>query len=308
MATMKVRNRILLKRFSLFILCIFFMFAFVAMIIPDKSGAIITGSYVGQVYMDLNWCAYLGSGSGNIADSLISDLDGEILHVSDTPKQWIMSSYGGEEDLLSIPLHDNITEVYDVQIVLISDSTPSVLNAGHFSFCTDHPGGWDPANPWDTGVWTNSTEYTDYNVGNDEVYWNVFAERNWTLNMTISNEQTGNTSAYLGFRIIWTFNATAVVQDFDYLGFNFAYKYDKEYVPEGADYENNADLYGLIWLLVIFAPGVVLSQYFGSIGFTIGISLMLVAILTEYTSFLPVTLMGFVTIGVYYYKGRNEDV
>lgn len=310
---MKVRTKKRISRLSRITFSIFFMIAITSMLIPVCTQAIIRQTSANYNYMDLNTVSPIYVNT-NIADSEISAVDDENLAVSDSVrKQWILASYGLENDYWSSSLAtawESATEITSVSISLRADSTsPTAFNEpGHFAWCENYSlTGWDFADPWaGSTTWTNSTEYDDYNVqtglpGVDKfhLWYDITELRNWSIGILNSS------SSWQSLRVYWITNASPTAQVWDYLGFSFSFLYDTPYDPPTNE-TVVGQLHGAIWLLVIFLPGMLLGQVIPQIGFLVGISIMLIAMLSAYGSFIPITLMGLVCVGVYVYRGESN--
>lgn len=71
----------------------------------------------------------------------------------------------------------------------------------------------------------------------------------------------------------------------------------------GVMLDSETNFTGLLWLLIFFFVPIAITQAIPKIGFLVGAILMLVIIGFAFASFAPYMLIGFISIGVYIYKG-----
>jgi len=196
------------------------------------------------------------------------------------------------------------------------------VNPGHFSVCWDFPTeAYTLENPQDKGNWTISgdTTYYDgsgwplnYDYGDIIRYDNLFTWKLWDyeegVGVGIHNFSVNDVISEYSLRVMWNFTDGPIESYFDYLGLQYVFFVNTAeppvenpdfYVPEVTFATN---IYALIWMLIIFFPALAIGEFVPKIGFAIGMVLMLIIIGSTQSGFMPVTILGIITIAIMMYK------
>jgi len=244
----------------------------------------------------------------------------------ETPKEYMICTHSfmcndeeteepsdGSTGAWPIPDVDNITITY-VELTLSSVLNDAhVWHDGHFAFTTDYQynTSWTYTNTnvaeasW--GTLTNSSTFTAFNYpswglgGPDPAHgvkWRILELRNWTYDMIFNTDE---------FRVYWVTTVDSTIQKFDYVGVSVRWTDNIYHIPPEnfPDMGFTANIDAAIWVIIVFLPGLVMNQIMPRIGVLIGTSFMLIAVSTMHLSFLPITVIGLASIGVYLYKGER---
>lgn len=143
------------------------------------------------------------------------------------------------------------------------------------------------------GIWRNSTlfPHIDWGTGNMvRNIWDITDLYDWNLSLVESPD----------LRIMWTTcrNRTLFI---DYLGIQFEY-YDVARDSDLPIVTEEIQMKSLIWLLVVFAPAIIMQPVAPKIGFIAGMALMLGVLGLSNPDFFPMSLIGFVGVAVLAYK------
>lgn len=320
MAMMKKETKKLFKRFSVVYVSFLLIIGCFIVLIPEKSGAIWHEFSINYPVGGVIACPTNININTNQASANLQKDDGAYDTYEATPTEgYLFGTFGYffnddpfykpgfVEDQWPIPDTDNIT-ITEVRVTLVSRPTAAHdFEKGHFTFTTeyDYNESWTHANTWlpnasigGWGIWINTSEIHDYDeTGTFD--WLVSrdvtaAYDEWTIDMLFGSN----------FRVYFWTNVTNDPQYWDYAGITFKYTYKLDY-DISDDIDVDAELYGIVWMIIIFSPGMVLTQLIPKIGMLIGLGMTTLAIGIIYPSFLPVTAIALGGIVVYFYKGEE---
>jgi hypothetical protein len=195
---------------------------------------------------------------------------------------------------------------------------------GYFSITWTYQGDVNLSNPKSNENWTDSsiipwhsvptsyfvtTGHSDapYPVGRWWIYnyfnvyeWDITYLHTWTI------DDIRNMDGH--FKVLWTYKQNTsetpnnqIIQQYDYLGINYTWGYGL--VPGTGVPPDENNLGGLVWLIIIFTPAILMAQLIPKLGYAAGVVLMLVVIGITNTSFLSVTVLGIISVGIMFYKG-----
>ena len=194
--------------------------------------------------------------------------------------------------------HVNITSV---EIIVAISQPNGEINAGYMLFCVDYPDNDYPNVDaiYSKGNWTQSGEFSFAKLGPYESYyqmeWNVTGLRVWTVTELVSQ---------YSFRTSWKFISNFTEQNIDYVGVRYYYEFDNLTGTFGyPEVATGYNIYGLLWLFIMFTPTIAISQYVPKIGFVAGITIMLIILGATQSGFFPTMLIGICGIAVLMYKG-----
>jgi len=233
------------------------------------------------------------------------------------------SPYSGE-----LPAQDS--EIVELSIVLYAAGGSRIL-PGNLSYCTDYPYETiDEAHPKNYGTWytSNTSEYfvgdpypDYYENPSSDTYGNLNRTGNkisWTLRdfdestgiSTGRNFTVEEVTSFIGFRVIWNFtNSNAYPQYFNYVGIEYTYTVELPSFNENPDITLENLVFGIILTMIFFLPAICINYFVPKIGFSVGISIMLVAYMWIYgAGFLYVVVVGFISVGLLFYKSEEEYV
>lgn len=324
----KIKNTSRVKYISSIMISFMFVFTGLSMIIPDNTEAVwleytVNAPYAVEYYATRTPLNIYG----NQATTKLRADDGLIdQYQFASTTQWcfgtswyddtndtdLYPSYSEESWPLTANQLANLT-ITEVRIVAISRVVnPHDFVPGHFIFLNNYSldPTWPHANlylPNSTlGGWSscfNTSEIYDF----DETGTYDFlvsrevteAYDEWDYNDFFPSAGMPRWRCWF-----WT-NVSTTPQYWDYIGITFKYTYGVDYTL-GEDVATESHIYGFIWLFIAFAPGLVMGQIIPKFGILVGLSIMVIGIGIMYPSFLPVTLVGLVGTGIYFYKGENQ--
>lgn len=194
--------------------------------------------------------------------------------------------------------------VTELQIYMVTTSTHwwPILN-GTFSFTLeyDNTSAIEYDDPREDFYWYNSSLYhypaieaTSENQTTITT-WDITSLHEWNMTTLYSDS----------FAVMWVFNNTdSNIQHFDYLGISYEYLY----TGEGYDIpvvDDISGMWAILWLVFLFGPVAIIAQYAPVMGYAASMIIMLIIIVLVESSFLPVAVVGFISVSILLYKGAG---
>jgi len=261
--------------------------------------------------------------------SPLMEKDGNYMVMSSTPNSndyietWDFTGtstniYGGA--ISRLPTSDANNTVVKLDVVMI---TQYRMGPGHFAISWDQPSYSIASAPQTFGNWSVSGNTTDYNYWDARTTttdfgdverdgftwtWNVWDTTNGTTYGVHQPMVSELLSSHL-LKVIWYFEDCANNTYFDYLGITYTY-YTGPYVPISVpDYDVpfltfSSVVNALIWIVIIFLPGLLLGVFAPGIGFQGGLAIMLIVITAIDLNFLVVSVIGLVGVSLSFFR-RN---